>query len=216
MPTPSTHIGINIVSGGENFSTATYNANWNLIDQFPGIFLCTSLTRPVSWGTNQTGMLIFESDSGLYWQWTGSSFIRFKLKGLLGNTRQTAPVSTASTWTPGGSTGLITVVSQITVIPSGNRTLMVVAEVPKLTNTNGIGMLAIQRDTTVLNWWNIVSFNDGTVNGQGKPGPFITFDVPSTTSSTYSIMMASTVTFGGTTTVTGSLAQPISISVVEI
>ena len=155
MPTPSTHLGINIVSGGENFSTAIYNANWNLLDQYPGIFLCTSSTRPTSWGGNQIGMVIFESDSRLYWQWNGSSFIRFKLKGLLGTTRQTAPVSTASTWTPGGSTGLVTVVSQITIIPPGNRTLMIVCEVPKITNTNGIGILAIQRDSTVLTWWNV-------------------------------------------------------------
>ena len=43
--------------------------------------------------------------------------------------------------------------------------------------------------------------------GKENLGHYTTFDVPSTTSSTYSIMMASTVTFGGTTVATGSISS---------
>ena len=48
--------------------------NWNAIDAAPGTHICTAATRP-TWGANQAGRKILETDTGLEYRWSGSAWV---------------------------------------------------------------------------------------------------------------------------------------------
>lgn len=59
--------------GTDPFLLSDFTNNFNTIDSHPGIFICTSTTRP-SWGVSQNGQLIFETDTRRTLMWNGTSW----------------------------------------------------------------------------------------------------------------------------------------------
>lgn len=224
MPTPSTKLGLNIFSTADTFSTAQYNANWQTLDASPGLFVCTSTTRPgmagapPAWGANQNGMRIVETDTGLIWMWNGTTFVRQMPMGYLGRVTRTSNIPSSSTWTPPGTGTLTTAVNLTVHPPNGNRPLMVVAEVPEVQNPNGLSYLVIQRDSTILNSypvWSQQQVGSGNAGNAGSKGDFVTFDTPNLATTVYSLNFAAGTVTGGTTTLVAAPTRPISLTVME-
>jgi hypothetical protein len=217
MPTPSTRLALNIFSTADTFSTAQYDANWSLLDNYPGIYICTSTTRP-TWGANQNGMRIHETDTGLSWVWNGSAFSRGSPSGNLGRITRTSNVGTTTTWTPPSFATLPVALTVTVHPPNGNRLLMIVAEVPEVQNPNGLSYLVIQRDSTILNSypvWTAQETGSGNSGNAGSKGEFITFDTPNETSAVYTLAFAAATVTGGTTTLVGVATRPIGLTVIE-
>jgi hypothetical protein len=217
MPTPSTRLALNIFSTADTFSTAQYDANWSLLDNYPGIYICTSTTRP-TWGANQNGMRIHETDTGLSWVWNGSAFSRGSPSGNLGRITRTSNVGTTTTWTPPSYSALPVALTLTVHPPNGNRLLMIVAEVPEVQNPYGLSYLVIQRDSTFLNSypvWTSQETGSGNSGNAGSKGDFVTFDTPNETSAVYSLVFAAATVTGGTTTLVGVATRPIGLTVIE-
>jgi hypothetical protein len=217
MPTPSTKLGINIFSTADQFSTAQYNANWQALDNQPGIFVCTSTTRP-TWGANQNGMRIVETDTSLTWLWNGTTWIRTWPWGTLQRVTRTTNVGTTSTWTPPGTGTLATALTTTVHPPNGNRTLMVVVELPEVSNPSGLSYIVIQRDATILTSfpvWTQQQTGSGNSGNAGSRGDYVTFDIPNEASAVYTLAFAAATVTGGTTTLVGAPTRPISLTVIE-
>jgi microcystin-dependent protein len=73
MPTPSPRLGLALPSQPDDFSTQDLRDNWSKIDAAPGTHICTSTTRP-TWGVNQAGRQIFETNTGVTRSWTGAAW----------------------------------------------------------------------------------------------------------------------------------------------
>lgn len=73
MTTKSPKLGLIVPTTTDQFKTADIAANWNTIDGSPGIFPCTSSTRP-TWGSSQVGRYIVETDTHRLLQWTGTAW----------------------------------------------------------------------------------------------------------------------------------------------
>ena len=97
MPTSSDKLGLSKPLTTDPFDTATIAANWQIVDDHPGVFICTSGTRP-TWGANQDGMFIFETDSGLAYRWDNGSgsFLRLNPTGHLVGSTETTPQTNAT------------------------------------------------------------------------------------------------------------------------
>lgn len=61
MSTYSTVLGLKINDESDLFQLADFNSNYEILDQSPGTYICTSTTRP-NWGPGQDGRLIFMTD----------------------------------------------------------------------------------------------------------------------------------------------------------
>lgn len=61
MATYSTVLGLKLNAESDLFQLSDFNANYQILDQSPGIYICTSTTRP-NWGAGQDGRLIFMTD----------------------------------------------------------------------------------------------------------------------------------------------------------
>lgn len=98
MSSSSTRIGLKRPVTSDPFQTSDEFDNLSLLDSFPGIFICTSGSRPGGWGAGHEGMLIHETDTDLYWRWTGAAFVRLGPLGLLADPVElTTDFSTAAT-----------------------------------------------------------------------------------------------------------------------
>jgi hypothetical protein len=217
MPSPSPKLGLNIFALADTFSTAQYNANWNALDASPGILVCTSTTRP-TWGANQTGMRISETDTGLLWTWNGSAFARSHGVGNLGRVTRTSNISTTAQWTPPSTGTLITALTETVHPPPGNRMLMVVAEVPEVQNANGLSYLVLQRDAVILTSWPVWTSQEtgsGNSGNAGSKGDYVTFDQPNEASPVYTLAFAAATVTQGTTTLIGVASRPIALTVIE-
>lgn len=74
MPLPaSPHLGMTRFAGSDPFLRSDIVADLDIIDQYPGTFICTSTTRP-SWSAAQAGMSIQETDTGRELWWTGTGW----------------------------------------------------------------------------------------------------------------------------------------------
>jgi hypothetical protein len=119
MSTVSQRMGIKIPDGSDPFDRNDFVQNYNTLDKFPGVFVCTSTTRP-TWGAGQAGMMIMESDTRRNMMWTGTTW-REMLTGpavwwgsmrpqvLVGSSTQlTYTVGTFTVNRPGSLLGLTT------------------------------------------------------------------------------------------------------------
>lgn len=185
------------------FRIQDYTDNWQLLDDFPGIFVCTSSTRP-TWDVNQEGMSIYETDKDLFWTWTGSAWARYLSKGHLGGGEVTADAVTASTT-------YVEAISVVVTVEAGARRHLVVVHASGILNTNGLAELAVFRDATLLQEWM-----------QPTPGtyPFpISMSIPDSPgagSIDYTLQYKSNGTVGGTTTISAAATKPISLDVFEM
>jgi hypothetical protein len=73
LATYSTVMGLKLNDSSDPFALSDFTANLQLLDASPGIFICTSTSRP-SWGVNQRGRLIFMTDLKQTSYWDGSAW----------------------------------------------------------------------------------------------------------------------------------------------
>ena len=77
MPlSPSTRLGLIRNDGTDAFKRTDFIANWDKLDNNPGVFPCTAIpnTRP-AWGLAQKGQTILETDTNRHLVWTGSTWV---------------------------------------------------------------------------------------------------------------------------------------------
>lgn len=102
----------------------TFGYNPDILDKMPGVYVCTSTTRPV-WAVNQSGSSIWETDTKLMWTWNGAAFERIFPKGKLSKQVRTADYVTSTT-------GLETVLKADVVVPDGGRDIEVVVSFTRI------------------------------------------------------------------------------------
>lgn len=67
-------LGIKKPQDPDPFLTSDFQTNYDLLDSYPGVFVCTSGTKPV-WTTAQAGQLIYCTDTKTVLAWTGTAWI---------------------------------------------------------------------------------------------------------------------------------------------
>jgi hypothetical protein len=150
---------LNIPTVNTIFSLDDLSDNWEALDDHPGVYLCTSTTRP-DWGADNAGQLIFEGDTGLHWVFDGTVFARVFPLGLLGQTR----VTTGTPQT--NSTTEVELVKVAVTPPAGLRPLRVDATWGRTQFvTDGDVRVAIQRKASgAADWTTLVgrhAFGEG-------------------------------------------------------
>jgi hypothetical protein len=60
--------------GSDPFSRQDFVDNWNKIDAAPGKHICTSTSRPTTWGAAHAGREIIETDTGRTLTWNGTGW----------------------------------------------------------------------------------------------------------------------------------------------
>lgn len=74
MPTFSSRLGLIKQAGGEDVDVDLLNANFDRLDSFAGVVICTSTTRPT--GTDRfVGCKIFETDTNFELVWNGTRWV---------------------------------------------------------------------------------------------------------------------------------------------
>ena len=73
MSTRTTKMNLVSNSGSDSFLLQDFATNWNTLDSAPGIYICTSQTRP-TWGSNQAGRAIVETDTFRNLIWNGGNW----------------------------------------------------------------------------------------------------------------------------------------------
>lgn len=205
MTTTSDRLGIEKPTETDDFDVDELAENWQKVDDHPGVFICTSGSRP-AWGAPHEGMLIYEQDRDLYWSWTGSVFERAWPKGHLGGTRRTADLSTTST-TPA------VLVSRVATVPTGGRRIQITVSWGEIENDMGQSRLSISRDgVDIVSWHQQDAVG---ADGEGSGGSFTFFEAPGEGVYTYAFQFAATA-LGGTTWARASATSPISIDVLEV
>lgn len=228
MPTPTTRLGLLKPSTSDAFSTADLAANWQKLDDNPGIYVCTSATRP-SWGTAQKGREIIETDTLLKWIWTGSSaaggFVRAAPTGLLKNTGGAwARAQRTTAYSNSEASYKVMVGLSNVVIPNGRRTLMVIGTWPIVTNPNGqsaIGLFQSVTDggataTGALATWKVSGDSSSAVQGAtGSGGSYVTYIPGGLAAGVYNFSFQ-LYSYAGTSTAQANATTPLEISVIEI
>jgi hypothetical protein len=73
VATYSTVLGLKLNDESDPFQLSDFIQNWQTLDASPGIYICTSTSRP-SWGTSQAGRLIFMTDLKQVSYWSGTTW----------------------------------------------------------------------------------------------------------------------------------------------
>jgi hypothetical protein len=215
MTTTTAKVGFTQWGDGDAFHIAEHSANWALADLIPGAFICTSTTRPTTWGAPQNGRCIIETDTGLIWRWNGTQFVRQNAKGFLAETVRTTDFSTTSTT-------LVTAVSVTVAAPAngglGLRRLLVLVECGAVQSTVSATGLAIFRDATQLQAWTHPGGVTATAADQPRPlFAFVLDGPPGGVSYSYSLQVRTlTAMGGGTSTLKASANAPLAIHVIEV
>lgn len=74
MSTLSPKMSLKRPDGTDPFLRQDFVDNWNKLDAAPGVYICTSSTRP-TWGSAQAGRMIFMTDWKQLQYWDGSSWV---------------------------------------------------------------------------------------------------------------------------------------------
>lgn len=175
MPSISQRLGLVKPARTDPFVTSDIANNWQKIDDAPGAHICTSTTRP-SWGSGQAGRLIMETDSGLVWRWTGTTFVRLHPSGLLRKTDGTFAHATRTSDFSTSSGDFVTAVwlSNV-VVPAGGRPVQITVNYPRVRNANGLSEVAIFRTTTsngtpLLDRWQVEGWDTSKSTSEGGSG----------------------------------------------
>lgn len=88
MATYSTLLGLKLNAESDPFELNDFIQNWELLDASPGVYVCTSTSRP-SWGSAQAGRMIFMKDIKQLSYWSGSGW---------NDLRDSAPVFVGGTY----------------------------------------------------------------------------------------------------------------------
>lgn len=208
MSSLSTRLGLVINATADPFALNDFTTNYGILDAKPGIHICTAATRP-TWGSNQNGMQIYETDTDLIWAWDGSAWQRYIAKGWLATASITADASTSST-------SYVTAITQAVTVAAGNRRHQISIAAPRVFNTNGLTQLAIFRGANLLREWISQGWTGATVPNQPR-GNFAThFDLPTSGAQTYTLQYRAVSGTGGTSTIAATAANPATLSIVEV
>jgi hypothetical protein len=105
VATYSTYLGLKLNSATDPFLLSDFIGNWTLLDGSPGVYICTSSSRP-SWTAAQAGRLIFMTDWKCLSYWTGTGWA---------DNRDASPVVAGGTYLNAsvakGTTGQWTIIS---------------------------------------------------------------------------------------------------------
>lgn len=78
MPaTYTTMLDLKKPAGVDPFLRTDFDLNWDALDLAPGTHICTSSSRP-AWAASRAGRLIFETDTGSLYRWTGTTWRQVK------------------------------------------------------------------------------------------------------------------------------------------
>lgn len=213
-------MGLLVPDTSDPFVTADIAANWSKLDAYPGVFICTSGTRP-TWALAQKGLSISEKDTGLRWQWDGTAFVRQAPTGLL--------KTSTGAWARGQLLVDKNVTNQTTpqvvcsinnvVVPDGHRPLRIDVNWQQSSNPNGnfngyiVRSLSAGGTPQLVRW---VLPGNSTIGGSG--GSFFVMEPNGLAAGTYDysfqIMVKSSV--GGTATISADSASPSEIIVTEL
>lgn len=70
----TSRLGLMKPQNADTFLRQDFLDTMAILDGSPGIFICTSTTRPTDWGAAQAGRMIFESDLARVIRWTGTDW----------------------------------------------------------------------------------------------------------------------------------------------
>lgn len=100
MSTLSQHLGMTLNADSDPFQRTDIVGNFSILDQYPGAFICTSSSRP-TWGANQAGQMILETDTRRIIHWNGSGWheIQATAPGWYGSISPAATISGGNTVT---------------------------------------------------------------------------------------------------------------------
>lgn len=223
MPSASPRIGIQRPLSADPFDVQDFYDNYTLIDSYPGTFVCTSSTRPTTWGASQKGIEIVETDTMLKWMWTGTAFVRSSPVGVLGSSNLTSDFTTTATSSTSTSPAA-TAISCTVAIPATNsasvtKRIRVTGSYYLIDNDSGICEVTLYRDTTLLYQASLSGETGATTeSSRGSGGSIVGFDFPSTAggSTTYTLRVNSLSSPGGTTTLSASGTSPATLMIEEV
>lgn len=203
-------MGLVVQGDADQFDTQHLIDNWTILDAAPGLHVCTSTSHPTTWGANQTGRHIIETNTGLIWRWDGTAFVRHGPRGWLNGTPRTAPISTTSTV-------FQVVVSTPVTVPDGGRNVLMIATWGDVDNDAGVTRFGLFRDATQITTWDWPGDTGATAAEQGQGGSLALIDpAPAAGAHTYTLQFATITGFGGTSTVRASAGQPTRLDVIEV
>lgn len=218
MTDTSARLGLVLPTQVDPFNTEDIYNNWNKIDGAPGSYICTSTTRPTTWGAGQAGRKIIETDTGLEWRWDGTAFKRMAGLGLLKKNDGTFAIGERTT--NAGPTSSVTYTSMVAVtnvvVPDGNRPLEITASWLEAANTGsdtrwlyGIFQSNVSNSGPLLSHWYHYSGAGG-----GFHGAYIRNGLAA---GTYNFsFQIHAVNAGQAITVYADATEPITITVIEL
>lgn len=221
MTVPSPRLGLALPSQTDRFSTQDIRNNWEKLDAAPGTHICTSTTRPTTWGSAQAGRRIIETNTGLEWVWTGTTWARITAgQSILKRADGTPAIAERTTTFSTSSETFVRVITLTNVVvPAGNRPLMLVANFEQADNNQGGFVCAIFRSSVnnsgpQMSKWLIGNYGGKTGGGNS----LVTFERGGLPPSTYdfSFQIRSIDNVGGSSQVFATTTQPIQLVVCEL
>jgi len=224
MPSVSARLGLSRPLSSDAFATTDFYDNYTLLDNYPGTYICTSSTRPTTWGSSQTGMEIFETDSLLRWYWSGTAFVRHSAEGVLGQSDVTSDFSTTATSSTSTSPSPTAITTTVTVpathSTSTTKRIRVTASFYRIDNTAGVANATIYADSDLLFSASVRGKTDAETDPMdwASGGTFVAYHAPAVAggSITYTFRINSLAASTGTTTLRASATAPAFLTVEEV
>jgi len=217
----SPRLGLALPAQVDRFSTEEVKSNWQKIDAAPGTHICTSSTRPSTWGTNQDGRLILEVDTNLVWRWAAATSDWKRVSGGTGVLLRSDGTPAINERTIDFATSSTTFVRACTitnvVIPAGRRPIMVMAVWDQATNAGGKSYGAIFRSATNNSGPQMSRITVPQASSGSGPGAnHIAVEKAGLSAGTYDFSLQFRCSTAGPLTISGDATQPISLSVIEL
>lgn len=209
------NLGLMSPVGADPFVTADFADTMAILDLNPGIrTVANAASRPTGWTAAQHGRRVYQTDQQIEWVWhmpdsgTPGVWKRTYPKGLLASVVNGSSVSTTNTNYGAGAT----LVEATNVIIPGGRPLRYTFRCEWITNTQGMSIVSIFQDGSMLTFLHFSGHNfDG---GRGMPSAhefsFSLAAPASQVTSTFKATLSAHNGFGGT-----SLCWAPSIEIME-
>jgi hypothetical protein len=229
MPSPTPRLALPRPLAGEAFIQRTaWSGIFDQLDTYPGMVMCTSTTRPgmagglPAWGAAHNGMRIWETDRLLQWRWTGTTFVRLGVLGMLGQAQLATPFSTPATAATVAHSVAVTIPA--TNVGSTTKRIKVSASWRQVDNgdatTGGLTVVTLRRQpgAVVLQRIDAPGRPNAAIDPalRGRGGSIFGLDDYAVGAATYELCINADATIGGTSTLRASASDPVSLLVEEI